>query len=54
MIKGMWHAHLGWIFEPKPQGLARYVKDLIDDRVVLVVDKLFPAVGGAGLGRCPQ
>ena len=49
MLKGMWHAHVGWIFEPKPQGLARYVKDLIDDRVVLVVDKLFPLWVALGL-----
>ncbi|HEV2293918.1 MAG TPA: fatty acid desaturase [Tepidisphaeraceae bacterium] len=49
MLKGMWHAHLGWVFEPKPHGLARYVKDLIDDRTVLVVDKLFPVWVALGL-----
>jgi stearoyl-CoA desaturase (Delta-9 desaturase) len=49
MLKGMWHAHLGWVFEPKPHGLARYVKDLIDDRTVLIVDKLFPVWVALGL-----
>lgn len=48
MLKGMWHAHVGWLFEPKPQGLARYVKDLIQDRALLHVDRLFAvwAIGG--------
>jgi len=49
MLKGMWHAHVGWVFEPKPHGLARYVKDLIDDRTVLIVDKLFPLWVALGL-----
>jgi stearoyl-CoA desaturase (delta-9 desaturase) len=49
MLKGMWHAHVGWVFEPKPHGLARYVRDLIDDRTVLIVDKLFPVWVALGL-----
>ncbi len=49
MLKGMWHAHVGWVFDPKPDGLARYVKDLIDDRTVLIVDKLFPLWVALGL-----
>jgi stearoyl-CoA desaturase (delta-9 desaturase) len=48
-LKGMWHAHVGWLFHPKPQGLARYVKDLINDRALLVVDKLFPLWVALGL-----
>jgi stearoyl-CoA desaturase (delta-9 desaturase) len=41
-IKGLWHAHVGWLFETV--GTAereRFAADLLKDRVVRVVDKLF-------------
>ncbi len=41
-IKGLWHAHVGWLFETV--GTAdreRFVPDLLKDRVVRAVDKLF-------------
>ena len=41
-IKGLWHAHIGWLFETV--GTAereRFAPDLIKDRVVRAVDKLF-------------
>jgi stearoyl-CoA desaturase (Delta-9 desaturase) len=41
LIKGMWHAHVGWIFENDPADLTRSVKDLLDDRALHVVDRLF-------------
>jgi stearoyl-CoA desaturase (delta-9 desaturase) len=41
LLKGMWHAHVGWLFAPKPEGLTKYVKDLIQDRALLTVDRLF-------------
>src|SRR5688500_1692641 len=41
LLKGMYHAHVGWMFEVKPEGLTRYVKDLIQDRALLTVDELF-------------
>lgn len=30
-LKGAWYAHMGWFFEPDPQDLYRYVKDLRRD-----------------------
>ncbi len=41
-IKGLWHAHVGWLFETV--GTAdreRFVPDLLKDRVVRAIDKLF-------------
>jgi stearoyl-CoA desaturase (delta-9 desaturase) len=41
-IKGLWHAHIGWLFEAV--GTAdreRFAPDLVKDRALQVVDKLF-------------
>ncbi len=42
-VKGLWHAHIGWLFETV--GTAdreRFAADLVKDRALRVVDKLFP------------
>ena len=41
-IKGMWHAHVGWIMSSKKRGNERYVVDLKKDRLVLWMSRLFP------------
>ncbi len=41
-IKGLWHAHIGWLFETV--GTAereRFAPDLVKDRALRVIDKLF-------------
>jgi stearoyl-CoA desaturase (delta-9 desaturase) len=41
-VKGLWHAHIGWLFETV--GTAdkqRFAGDLVKDRALRVVDKLF-------------
>jgi stearoyl-CoA desaturase (Delta-9 desaturase) len=41
-VKGLWHAHIGWLFETV--GMAerqRFAPDLLKDRVLRAVDKLF-------------
>jgi stearoyl-CoA desaturase (delta-9 desaturase) len=42
MLRGAWHAHLGWIFEPDPPDLDHYVKDLQQCRLLRVMTVLFP------------
>jgi stearoyl-CoA desaturase (Delta-9 desaturase) len=42
VIKGMWHAHLGWMFAPKPAGLHSYVKDLNQNKLLRATSRLFP------------
>lgn len=41
VLKGLWHAHIGWFFDPTPD-LDRYVKDLRASRSLRVVSVLFP------------
>jgi stearoyl-CoA desaturase (delta-9 desaturase) len=41
-VKGLWHAHMGWLFESV--GTAereRFAADLVKDRALRVIDKLF-------------
>ena len=40
-LKGFWHAHIGWLFDAKPD-LSRYVKDLSASRTLRVASMLFP------------
>jgi len=42
VLKGFWHAHLGWIFKADPPQLSRYVPDLQKDGLVRVLSNLFP------------
>ncbi|MCE9553199.1 MAG: acyl-CoA desaturase [Planctomycetes bacterium] len=41
LLKGLWHAHMGWLFKPDAPNLMRSVRDLLDDRAILWVDRLF-------------
>jgi stearoyl-CoA desaturase (Delta-9 desaturase) len=48
--KGLWHAHVGWLFETV--GTAereRFAPDLLKDRSLRVIDRLFPLWAGLGL-----
>jgi stearoyl-CoA desaturase (delta-9 desaturase) len=49
LLRGLWHAHLGWVFKPDPPGLDRYVKDLRQDSPVRVASSLFPLWVALGL-----
>ena len=42
-IKGLWHAHVGWLFETQGQaGARRYAKELVEDRRMLAISRAFP------------
>lgn len=41
-LKGFWNAHMGWIFHPPGEPLTRYVPDLMRDRLILTLSRLFP------------
>src|SRR5579875_395501 len=48
-VKGLWHAHVGWLFESV--GTAdrqRFAPDLVKDRMMRVLDKLFFVLVAAG------
>jgi stearoyl-CoA desaturase (Delta-9 desaturase) len=41
-LRGLWHAHTGWIFSEEGRAdPARYAKDLLDDRGLRVIARLF-------------
>ena len=49
LVRGVWHAHLGWIFHPDPPNLLHYAKDLDQSRTLRTVSALFPVWVGLGL-----
>jgi stearoyl-CoA desaturase (delta-9 desaturase) len=40
-LRGLVHAHIGWLFEHRRSDRARYAKDLVSDRIVSFVDRTF-------------
>jgi stearoyl-CoA desaturase (Delta-9 desaturase) len=42
-VKGLWHAHIGWLFETVATAdRERFAPDLVKDRALQVIDRLFP------------
>jgi stearoyl-CoA desaturase (Delta-9 desaturase) len=42
VIKGMWHAHIGWLFDVEQTSQARYAPDLLADEAIVKVSRAFP------------
>lgn len=42
LAKGFWHAHMGWMFERDITNAERFAPDLLADRGIRGVDRLFP------------
>jgi stearoyl-CoA desaturase (delta-9 desaturase) len=42
VIRGLWHAHVGWFFASEPSNLSHYVRDLRQSAVLKTVSVLFP------------
>lgn len=49
MLRGLWHAHAGWLFAPTPTDLYRYVGDLRKDSLLRGADRLFVLWVAVGL-----
>jgi stearoyl-CoA desaturase (Delta-9 desaturase) len=49
MLRGMWHAHVGWCFAADREDLGRSVSDLLNDPSMLLVDQLYFLWVGLGL-----
>ena len=41
-IRGVWHAHIGWMFSSEVTNPARYAADLLRDPVVTRMNRLYP------------
>ena len=42
LLRGLWHAHVGWFFKPDPPNLPHYVKDLHQSGTLRIASALFP------------
>jgi stearoyl-CoA desaturase (delta-9 desaturase) len=42
LLRGLWHAHVGWFFQPDPPNLPHYVKDLNQSGLLRAASSLFP------------
>lgn len=49
ILRGVWHAHIGWMFAGDPPNLYSYVKDLQKSRALRVANALFPLWVALGL-----
>ncbi|MDB5392157.1 MAG: acyl-CoA desaturase [Planctomycetaceae bacterium] len=49
LLRGFWHAHLGWFFAKDPPDLDRYVKDLTASKPLRMANALFPLWVALGL-----
>jgi stearoyl-CoA desaturase (delta-9 desaturase) len=41
-LRGLGHAHVGWMFDHSRSDVERYAKDLLHDRLVVTISRLFP------------
>jgi stearoyl-CoA desaturase (Delta-9 desaturase) len=49
LFRGIWHAHMGWFFEPDSPNLPHYVKDLQQSATLRAASKFFPVWATLGL-----
>jgi len=49
LLKGFWHAHIGWFFDVDPPDFGNYIKDLSESRTLRVTSALCPVWVALGL-----
>lgn len=42
LLKGLWHAHMGWLFSDEQSSAKRWAPDLLKDPMIRRIDRLFP------------
>jgi stearoyl-CoA desaturase (delta-9 desaturase) len=42
IVKGLWHAHMGWLFGDEQTSARRWAPDLVKDPMIRGIDRLFP------------
>ena len=40
-LQGLWHAHAGWVFAPERASVRRYAPDLLQDRLIVRISRLY-------------
>jgi stearoyl-CoA desaturase (delta-9 desaturase) len=49
LVKGLWYAHMGWLFHRELSNRDRFAPDLMADKDLQRVDKLFPLIVAASM-----
>ena len=50
MVKGLWHAHTGWLFETHGQASSkRFARDLLEDAKMRAINRSFPLIALSSL-----
>jgi stearoyl-CoA desaturase (Delta-9 desaturase) len=49
ILRGFLWAHVGWLFSKEPTDAKRFAPDLLRDRSLVVIDRLFPALAFSSL-----
>lgn len=49
LLKGMFHAHIGWLFDTEQTDQKRFAPDLLRDRSLVIVHKMFGALTATSL-----
>jgi stearoyl-CoA desaturase (delta-9 desaturase) len=44
LTRGLWHAHVGWLFDVEQTDQKRFTPDLLADRDIATVSRLFPLI----------
>jgi stearoyl-CoA desaturase (Delta-9 desaturase) len=50
IVRGFWHAHMGWLFDRDKTNARRFAPDLLADRDVAAVDRQFVLLTAVSLG----
>jgi len=53
LMKGLWHAHIGWFFDSEQTNQRRFVPDLLADRSIVRISKAFPWLGAVSMFAPP-
>ncbi|HEX3900228.1 MAG TPA: acyl-CoA desaturase [Mycobacteriales bacterium] len=49
LVKGLWHAHIGWMFDIEQTNHERYAPDLLADPSIVKISRAFPWLAGVSL-----
>jgi hypothetical protein len=41
-LKGLWFAHVGWLFDVEHTNQQRFTPDLLADKAIVKIEKVFP------------
>ena len=50
LVRGFWHAHMGWLFDRDKTNARRFAPDLLADRDIAAVDRQFVLLTAVSLG----